>query len=156
MASLFVFINMDGDGDMQTNHSKDVAKAAIQMALTGSREAEVNLKAELGRQQIRAAAADYGGDFMTAIPRVIERAVVAAKREAVIEPTHAEEGAVAGAAHEALQQLALKAIGLNVGGKVGIARSGDHIAVALFFGVGLLHLDEVALGLGHRAVPSTR
>jgi hypothetical protein len=129
---------------MQTSRSRDVAKAAIKMALTGSREAEVDMKAELSRQSIRAAAADYGGDYLTAVSRVIERAVVAAKREAVIAPTHAEEGAVAGAAHEALQQLALKAIGLNIGGKVGIARSGDHIAVALFFGVGLLHLDEVA------------
>ena len=47
-----------------------------------------------------------------------------------------------------------KAIGLNVGGKIGIARKEDHISVAIYFGVGLLHLDEVALGLGHRAVHS--
>ncbi|MBC7336398.1 MAG: hut operon positive regulator HutP, partial [Clostridia bacterium] len=30
---------------------------------------------------------------------------------------------------------------------------GEHIAVAVFFGIGLLHLDEVAIGLGHRALP---
>jgi len=46
-----------------------------------------------------------------------------------------------------------KAIGLNIGGKVGIARAGEHLSVAAFFGVGLLHLDEVAVGLGHRAAP---
>ena len=46
-----------------------------------------------------------------------------------------------------------KALGLNVGGKIGIARYQDHIGVAIFMGIGLLHLDEVAIGLGHRAVP---
>ena len=45
-----------------------------------------------------------------------------------------------------------KAIGLNVGGKIGIARSGEHIVVAMFFGIGLLHLNEVAIALGHRVV----
>ena len=45
-----------------------------------------------------------------------------------------------------------KAIGLNIGGKIGIARSGDHIVVAVFFGIGLLHLNEVAIALGHRVV----
>ncbi|NLL19602.1 MAG: hut operon positive regulator HutP, partial [Clostridia bacterium] len=37
--------------------------------------------------------------------------------------------------------------------KIGIARINDHISVAVFFGIGLVHLDEVAIGLGHRAVP---
>ena len=45
-----------------------------------------------------------------------------------------------------------KAIGLNVGGKIGIARYNDHISVAIFFGIGLLHLNEVSIGLGHRVV----
>ena len=45
-----------------------------------------------------------------------------------------------------------EAIGLNVGGKIGIARSGEHIVVAMFFGIGLLHLNEVAIALGHRVV----
>ncbi len=48
--------------------------------------------------------------------------------------------------------LPTKALGLNIGGKVGLARRGDHVAVAVFFGIGLLHLDEVAVGLGHRAI----
>ncbi|HOL18159.1 MAG TPA: HutP family protein, partial [Bacillota bacterium] len=43
-------------------------------------------------------------------------------------------------------------LGLNVGGKVGIASDGSHVAVAVFFTVGLLHLNEVAIGLGHRAI----
>jgi hypothetical protein len=45
-----------------------------------------------------------------------------------------------------------KALGLNVGGKIGIARHQDHVSVAIFLGIGLLHLDEVSIGLGHRAV----
>ncbi|TCP63810.1 HutP protein [Heliophilum fasciatum] len=48
-------------------------------------------------------------------------------------------------------QIMPKAVGLNVGGKVGVARFQDHISVAVFFGIGLLHLDEVAVGMGHRA-----
>ena len=59
---------------------------------------------------------------------------------------------MAGATHEALTQIVNKAIGLNVGGKIGIARSGEHIVVAMFFGIGLLHLNEVAIALGHRVV----
>ncbi|HHX37332.1 MAG TPA: hut operon positive regulator HutP, partial [Clostridiaceae bacterium] len=59
---------------------------------------------------------------------------------------------VAGAAHEAIMQLKDKATGLNVGGKIGVARLDDHICVCVFFAVGLLHLNEIAIGLGHRAV----
>jgi hypothetical protein len=77
---------------------------------------------------------------------------VAAKREGLIRETHSEEGAIAGAAREALSQIGMKAVGFNVGGKIGIARYKDHISVAIFFGFGLLHLDDVAIGLGHRAV----
>ena len=84
--------------------------------------------------------------------RMVERVVVAAKREGVINDSHLEEGAVAGATREALVQVMNKALGLNVGGKLAIARNGDHLAVAVFFGIGLLHLNEVAVGLGHRVV----
>ncbi|MGI6081410.1 MAG: HutP family protein [Limnochordia bacterium] len=140
---------------MRATQSKDVARAAILMALTREREEEDRLQDELGRQGVRAAAADYGGEFLPAVQRIIERAVVAARREGVIKATHAEEGAVAGATHEAVSQVSRKALGLNVGGKIGIARHGEHIAVAIYLGVGLLHLDDVAIGLGHRAVPSS-
>jgi HutP len=51
-----------------------------------------------------------------------------------------------------MAQILSKAIGLNIGGKVGIARKGDHISVAVFFSIGLIHLDEVAVGLSHRAI----
>ncbi|HRW11581.1 MAG TPA: HutP family protein [Syntrophomonas sp.] len=133
--------------------SKMVATAAIKMSLSLSRQEEGILKKSLLEEfAIRAVAVDYGGEFITSAAKIVERAVVAAKREGVIKDIHADEGAVAGATREALAQIMPKALGLNVGGKIGIARHGDHISVAIFFGIGLLHLDEVAIGLGHRAV----
>lgn len=133
--------------------SKEVASAAIRMALSSSRQEESQLKKELyEKARIKAVAVDYGGEFVPSVGKIVERAVVAAKREGVIKDTHADEGAVAGATREAVAQIMPKALGLNVGGKIGIARFGDHVSVALFFGIGLLHLDEVSIGLGHRAV----
>ena len=133
--------------------SRTVSRAALMMSLTRTREEEKALKEQLGAEEMRAAAVDYGGEFIQSIMRIVERAVVAAKREGVISSTeYREEGAVAGATREALSQVGAKALGLNVGGKIGVARSGNNIAVAVFFGIGLLHLNEVAVGLGHRAI----
>ncbi len=139
---------------MASPGSRAVARAAIKMSLSESREEERDLKKAFAKLDIRTAAVDYGGDFVTSVNKITERSVVAAKREKVIQELHADEGAVAGATREAISQIMPKAIGLNVGGKIGIARHKDHISVAVFFGVGLLHLDEVAIGLGHRAVSS--
>jgi len=91
-------------------------------------------------------------EYLASVKKIIERTIVAAKRENVIKDIHSEEGAVAGAAREALSQIMPKAIGLNVGGKVGIARYKDHISVCVFLGIGLLHLDEVSIGLAHRTI----
>lgn len=133
--------------------SKLVATAAIKIALTASRTEEGHLKQELWDQYaVKAVAVDFGGEFISSVGKIVERAVVAAKREGVIKEAHADEGAVAGAAREAIAQIMSKALGLNVGGKIGIARHKDHVSVAIFMGIGLGHLDEVAIGLGHRAV----
>lgn len=132
--------------------SKDIAIAAIRMAITTDRREEKELQQEYQKMGIYTAAVDYGGEFITSVMKIVERAVVSSKREGVITNSHAEEGAVAGATREALSQIMPKAIGLNVGGKIGIARYGDHISVAVFFGIGLLHLNEVAIGMGHRVV----
>lgn len=132
--------------------SRDIARAAIQLAMTATREEETVMKQALAAQGIQSAAVDYGGEFVSSVIRIVERAVVAAKREHVIGDTHREEGAVAGAAREAISQVAGKALGLSVGGKIGIARGGEHVAVAVFFGIGLVHLNEVCIGMGHRAV----
>ena len=138
---------------IQIHGSKGVASVAVHMALSVNREEEARLKREFMEKGVKSAAVDFGGEFISSVTKIVERAVVAAKREGVIQETHADEGAVAGAAREALSQVMPKAIGLNVGGKIGIARQQGHVAVAVFFGIGLLHLDEVAIGLGHRAVP---
>lgn len=133
--------------------SKIVATAALKMAITASRQEEGLLKKELFEEfGVKAVAVDYGGEFINSVGKIVERSVVAAKREGVIKDAHADEGAIAGAAREAISQIMPKALGLNVGGKIGIARHKDHVSVAIFLGIGLLHLDEVAIGLGHRAV----
>lgn len=132
--------------------SKNAARAAIRMSLTESREEENSLKEAFLQKEIKSAAVDFGGEYLQSASKVVERAIVAAKREGVIKETHADEGAIAGATREALSQIMQKALGFNIGGKIGIARKDDHISVAVFFGVGLVHLDEVAIGLGHRAV----
>jgi len=132
--------------------SKEVCKVAIRMSISSSRKEEDHLKERYLTVDIHSAAVDYGGEFISSVTKIVERAVVAAKREKLIEDNHKEEGAVAGAAREAVSQISQKAIGLNIGGKIGIARHEDHIAVAVFVGIGLLHLNEVAMGLGHRAI----
>ena len=113
--------------------SKEISVAAIKMAMTLSREEEKEEARRMASEGIKTAAIDYGGEFSNAVSKIIERAVVAARREGVIGESHAEEGAVAGAAHDAISQIYNKAIGLNLGGKIGIARSGEHLAVCVFF-----------------------
>ena len=132
--------------------SRDVARAAIELAMTSSREEETAMKERLRAKGMQGAAVDYGGEYMTSVMRMIERAVVAAKREHVIGDRHNEEGAIAGAAHEAISQVSAKAMGLSIGGKIGIARAGEHVAVAVFLGIGLVHLNEICVGMGHRAI----
>jgi len=132
--------------------SRRVARAALMISMTDSREEENELKAKLLQEEMYAAAADYGGEFVTSIVRIVERAVVAAKRERVIGESFHEEGAVAGAAREAIAQVTNKALGLSVGGKIGVARQGNHVAVAVFFAIGLVHLNEICIGMGHRAI----
>ena len=132
--------------------SKEVARAAVEMSMSRNREEEALYKDAMQQQGIVTAAADFGGDFVSSIMKIVERAVVAARREGVIGESHLEEGGLAGAAREALNQITPKALGMSVGGKIGIARCGEHIAAAVFFSIGLGHLDEVCIGLGHRAI----
>ena len=132
--------------------SKEVAACALKMAISRDMEEEKAVKEACAALSVRASAVNFGGEFLTSVNKMIERAIVSARREGLIGETHSEEGAVAGAAMEAISQIMQKGIGLNVGGKIGIARAGDHLSVALFFGVGLLHLNEVAVGLGHRVI----
>ena len=64
--------------------SREVARAAILLSMTASREEEAALKEKLLAQEIHGVAADYGGEFVQSVMKIVERAVVAAKREHVI------------------------------------------------------------------------
>lgn len=138
---------------MEELTSIDVGRAALRMAASETRQDEQEIRAALQRRNIRAAAVDFGGEFMPSIKKIIERSVVAAQRQGLVADNHVGEGVVAGAAHAALAQVTPIAVGLNVGGKIGLARHGEHLCVAVYFGVGVLNLNEVAVGLAHRTLP---
>ncbi|SMC93529.1 HutP family protein [Sporomusa malonica] len=133
--------------------SIDVGRAALRMAISETRQDEQDTRQQLARQNMQAVAVDFGGEFIPSVKKIIERAVVAAQRQNLVPANHIGEGAVAGAVRGALEQIAAKAVGLNVGGKIGIARYGEHLCVAVYFGVGVLNLNEVAVGLAHRSLP---
>lgn len=132
--------------------SKEIAKSAIEVALTGSRNEEDLVRGKLQELGIKTAAIDFGDEFSKSVTKILERAVVAAKREGVIEDTHNEVGAVIGATHEAISQIMNKAVGLNLGGKIAVARHDHHLSVCVFFSIGLLNLNDVVIGLAHRAL----
>lgn len=132
--------------------SIEVGRAAMQMALTRTREEEQSERSRCAALGIRAAAVDFGGGYLDIVKKIIERAVVAAQRQGLVEEDHIGAGAVAGAAHSALEQIASRAAGLHVGGKIGIARYQEHLCVAIYAGIGVLHLNEVAVGLAHRSL----
>ena len=89
--------------------SIEIGRAALKIAVTGSRSEEQRIKQELAEQGIRAA-------------------------------------------HAALEQVKTKALGFNVGGKIGIARCGEHLCVAIYMAVGVLNLNELCVGLAHRSL----
>lgn len=134
--------------------SVDVGRAALAMAISEDRQEEQSLKQRFSSRGILVTAVDFGGEYLVSVKKIIERAIVASQRQGLVSANHVGEGAVAGAAHDALVQITPKASGLNVGGKIGIARCGEHLCVAVYFGVGVLHLNEVAIGLAHRSLPA--
>jgi hypothetical protein len=143
------------EGDKMKWDSSDVAKISIQMAIS-SRQEEEHLINDFKNKGILTAAVDVGGNLIASIPKIIERAIIASRRSGLTAECHVHDGAVAGATREAIMQVAAKANGLNVGGKIGLARSGEHISVCIFMSIGLLHLNEVVIGLGHRSIPEIK
>lgn len=137
-------------------NSSDVAKSAVKVAITSNRTTEEQIIAALNKRGVKAVAVDIGGDLIESIPKIIERAIVASRRTGIINECHVHDGAVAGAAREAIMQVSSKAMGLNVGGKIGIARGNEHISVCIYLSIGLLHLNEVVIGLGHRSIPAVQ
>lgn len=73
-----------------------VGRAALQLAITESRQKEQELRKELQEKGIRSVAVDFGGQFVQSIPKIIEHAVVAAQRQKVVADNHIGEGAVIG------------------------------------------------------------
>ena len=133
--------------------SINVARAAIDMAMSENRDIEDKMVVELKKKNIKAVAVNIGGNLIDSIPKIIERALVASRRTGVIKECHVQDGAVAGAARDAIVQVSAKATGLNVGGKIGIARHEEHLSVCIFMSIGLLHLNDVVIGLAHRSLP---
>lgn len=138
---------------MEETSSIDVGRAAVRMAISSNRQEEQELRQYYLQKKIKTVAVDFGGEFIVAIPKIIERAVVAAQRQDLVPANHVGEGAVAGATHAAIEQIVSKATGLNIGGKIGVARCGEHLCVTIYAGVGLLNLNEMAIGMAHRSLP---
>lgn len=136
---------------MESNSTK-VAKIATKMAIC-SRNEEEHFKKIYLNEDIKVTAVNIGGNINSSISKILESALVAAKRNGLIREEHLHEGAVIGATRDAIMQIIDRANGLNVGGKIGIARGGEHISVCIFLSIGLLHLDEVVIGIGHRVLP---
>ena len=103
--------------------SIEIGRAALKIAVTGSRSEEQRIKQELAEQGIRSTAVDFGGEFIPSIVKIVERAVVAAQRQGLVSDTH-----------------------------VGIARCGEHLCVAIYMAVGVLNLNELCVGLAHRSL----
>lgn len=132
--------------------SKDIARAAITLAMS-TREEEAVLKEAYKKTGIKSAAVDIGGDIIQSISKILERTMVASKRNGIVKDSHVYEGAIAGATREALAQVMNKAAGFNVGGKIGIARFREHLSICIFLTIGMFRLDDVVIGLAHRAIP---
>ena len=85
--------------------SIEIGRAALRIAVTENRAEEQRIKEQLAAKGIRSTAVDFGGEFMPSVVKIVERAVVAAQRQGIVTETHVGAGAVAGAAHAALEQL---------------------------------------------------
>ena len=93
---------------MKTYSSLDVAKAAIKVSMTGSRTEEEEVVRELKEQGIHATAVDIGGNLIQSIPKIIERAIIAARKTHVTKESFVLDGAVAGATRDAIMQVSMK------------------------------------------------
>ena len=135
---------------MANQNSTEVARIATRMAISNRDEEEI-LKESYFKQGVKVTAVNVGGNINESIHIILERALVASKRNNLIRDEH--QGGVIGATRDALMQVSNRANAQNVGGKIGIARKGEHISVCIFLSIGLLHLDEVVIGIGHRSLP---
>ncbi len=136
---------------MMNIDSNYIAKASVELAIS-SREQEINIIKKLNEKEIKSVAVDIGGEFIKSIPKIVERALVASHRANLIKECHMHDGALIGATREAIMQIASRATGFNIGGKIGIARFKEHLSVCIFLSIGIIHLNEVVIGLAHRSI----
>ena len=116
---------------MANQNSTEVARIATRMAISNRDEEEI-LKESYSNQGIKVTAVNVGGNINESIHKILERALVASKRNNLIRDEHLHEGAVIGATRDALMQVSNRANAQNVGGKIGIARKGN-IFLYVFF-----------------------
>lgn len=133
--------------------SVNIAKYAVKLAITESREEEEALISDYGKKNVKAVAMDVGGNVLESVHIIIERAIHISRKSGITKECHVEDGAIAGAAREAITQIATRSMGLNGGGKIAICRHEEHLSICIFMSIGLLHLNEVVIGLGHRSLP---
>ena len=115
--------------EFRDNKSVDICRIALKMSIS-SREEEKRLIKEYAEKKIKVAAVDVGGAIPSARFKFIESTLLAAKRNGIIQDIN----------------------GLSVGGKIGIARNGEHLGVAIFLSVGILQFNEVICAVAHRSV----
>lgn len=137
--------------DVKYDKSVDICKVAIRMSIS-SREEEKKLVKAYAKEGIKTAAVDVGGAIPSSRFKFIESALLAAKRNNLIQDRHIHDGAVIGAVREAMSQIESNINGLSVGGKIGIARYGEHLAIAIFLSVGILQFNEVISAVAHRSI----
>ena len=137
--------------EIKYNESVEICKIALKMSLS-SREEEKELVKLYKDKNIKASAVDVGGTMPNSRFKFIESALLAAKRNNIIQDEHIHDGAVIGAVREAMSQIETNINGLSVGGKIGIARKGEHLAVAIFLSVGILQFNEVITSVAHRSI----
>lgn len=136
--------------------SVDIARFSVKLAITENRTNEETFIKELMAKDVKAVAIDVGGNVLEAVHIIIEKAIHASRKSGVTKECHVEDGAIAGAAREAITQIANRSMGLNGGGKIAICRHKEHLSICIFMSIGLLHLNEVVIGLGHRSLPIDR
>jgi hypothetical protein len=132
--------------------SVEACRTALKMAIS-SRDEEKELVEYYKKKGIKVAAVNVGGNMPASRFKFIESALVAAKRNKIIIDTHVHDGAVIGAVREAMSQIENNTNGLSVGGKIGIARIGEHLSIAIFLSVGILQFNEVISSVSHRSIP---
>lgn len=138
---------------MNERAGSETTKKAVMMAIS-NREDERDLIDEFAKDGFKCVAVNVGGKMPAIVPKIIENALVASVRNGIIKDTRGYNGAVAGAIREAMNQIQNNMNGLSVGGKIGVARKGEDLSVALFFSIGLLHLNETVMAVSHRAIPT--